>query len=177
MKFFAVPSGRISRRRSPLNSGGSEEFLGPVGSLWRSMTDLLLLFLPVTYENTFTLLRENTNRRGFHVGDIFTPRSQNSLDNAPVSHVTRFDRVETTTFVTITHRDPTKLKHNLTSVSLVPKYQTSTNVFSVIHLRQSSVVWQQTLKSSFKITRGCRSKSQHRSSTIGPRIFLYLQRF
>lgn len=139
------------------------------------MTDLLLLLLlPVTYENTFTLLRENTNRRGFHVGNIFTPRSQNSLDNAPVSHVTRF---ESTTFVTITHRDPTKLKHNLTSVSLVPKYQASTNVFSVIHLRQSSVVWQQTLKSSFKITRGCRSKSQHRSSTIGPRIFLYLQRF
>lgn len=129
------------------------------------------------YENTFTLLRENTNRQGFHVGDIFAPRSQNSLDSAPVSHVTRFDRVESTTFVAITHRDSTKLNHSLTSVSLVTKYQASTNVFSVIHLRQCSVVWQQTLKSSFKITRGCRSKSQRRSSTIGPRIFLYLQRF
>lgn len=129
------------------------------------------------YENTFTLLRENTNRQGFHVGDIFALRSQNSLDSAPVSHVTRFDRVESTTFVAITHRDSTKLKHSLTSVSLVTKYQASTNVFSVIHLRQCSVVWQQTLKSSFKITRGCRSKSQRRSSTIGPRIFLYLQRF
>lgn len=129
------------------------------------------------YENTFTLLRENTNRQGFHVGDIFAPRSQYSLDSAPVSHVTRFDRVESTTFVAITHRDSTKLKHSLTSVSLVTKYQASTNVFSVIHLRQCSVVWQQTLKSSFKITRGCRSKSQRRSSTIGPRIFLYLQRF